>query len=113
VFFPRTRGEGFPVAILEGMAAGLPVVANDVRGIYEMIAAPELGWIVPPDSLEGFTAALRTVLRLPDRGKAVGERGRRSVYRRFDSATVRRKLEALYRGLCGPAATTRGRSAPA
>ncbi len=113
VFFLPTRAEGFPVAVLEAMAAGLPVVASDVSGIHEMIAAPELGWRVPPDSLEGFTAALRTVLRLPDRGKAVGERGRRSVYRRFDSATVRRKLEALYRGLCGPAATTRGRTAPA
>src|SRR5207247_4545374 len=97
---------------LEAMAAGLPVVASDVSGIHEMIAAPELGWRVPPDSLEGFTAALRTVLRLPDRGKAVGERGRRSVYRRFDSATVRRKLEAPHRGLCAADRTTLGPTAP-
>ena len=99
VFLLPTRAEPFGIAVVEAMAAGVPVVASDVGGIREIVSSAELGWTVPPDSVGGFTDALRTVLRLPDRGRAVGDRGRRSLYGRFDADTIRRKLEGLYRSL--------------
>lgn len=67
VFCLPSRSDNQPVAIIEAMLAGLPVVSTDVGGIPEMIQAAGAGEVVPPESIEALAAALRRQLTLGDR----------------------------------------------
>ncbi len=62
VFLMPSLWEGFPLAILEAMLAGTPVVASDVCGIPEAIVAGEHGLLVPPGDVDALAAALRSML---------------------------------------------------
>jgi glycosyltransferase involved in cell wall biosynthesis len=54
---PSTR-EGLPFALLEAMACGCPGIAMDVGGVSEVIAGPELGWLVPAGDEDRFHEAM-------------------------------------------------------
>ncbi|HEU0054743.1 MAG TPA: glycosyltransferase [Longimicrobium sp.] len=65
VFALPSRAEGMSVAMLEAMAAERPVIAADVGGVWEALAArdgrPAAGWIVPREDSVALAAALREV----------------------------------------------------
>lgn len=80
--------EGFPLAILEAMAAGLPVVTTDVSGNREALEKnPEIGesgLLVPPRDAGALADALAELIRDPALRRAMGEAGRRRVATEFD-----------------------------
>ena len=49
--------DGIPVALMEAMAAGLPVITTDISGIGELVDE-QVGWLVPPDDPQALTVAL-------------------------------------------------------
>jgi len=67
--------EGLPMALLEGMAASVPVVATAVGGIPTLLAG-DAGIAVAPEDPDLFTAALDALAADPTRRRALGERGR-------------------------------------
>ena len=99
IFFLPTRAEPFGIVIIEAMAAGVPVVASRVGGIPEIIKSDDNGRIVDPILPEAFAAAISEILQMPDGGRGLGERGRRSLSGRFDRPTTCARLEAIYDGL--------------
>lgn len=76
VFVLATHAEGLPIAILEAMRAGLPIVASDVGAVGEAISG--VGTLVPPASPAALADALRTLLLDPalrvERGAAARAR---------------------------------------
>jgi glycosyltransferase involved in cell wall biosynthesis len=58
--------DGLPVAILEAMASGAPIVASDIAGIGEAVADGENGYLTKPGDVEGLSAAIAQVLSLGD-----------------------------------------------
>lgn len=54
--------EGLPVAVMEAMACGLPIVASDIRGNSDLIEPGKGGWLVQPDDVDGFAAAIRGIM---------------------------------------------------
>jgi len=54
--------EGFSNAIVESLAAGVPVVATDVGGNREAVESGKNGFLVPPDDTEALARALKTIL---------------------------------------------------
>ena len=93
--------EGISNAILEGMAARLPVVATAVGGSPELVRDGVTGHLVPPGAPAPLARTLVELLARPQRRKRMGERGRRVVEREFGVDQMRRSYDALYEDLTG------------
>lgn len=73
---PDGDSDGLPVALLEAMAAGLPVVSTPVAGIPEVVDA-SVGWLIPVNDVSALVLALHAAASLPERirrGTAARER---------------------------------------
>jgi glycosyltransferase involved in cell wall biosynthesis len=88
--------EGFPNAVLEAMAAGLPVVATDIPGTNEVVQDGITGYLVPVDDPKAFAAKLVILAAEPTRRLAFGTAGRQAVIERFSLGHVARQFETLY-----------------
>ena len=71
--------EGLPMAILEAMAFGLPIVATPVGGIPDIVSDRENGLLVVPGDVEATAAALGRLAAEPDRRAAMGDAARERV----------------------------------
>jgi glycosyltransferase involved in cell wall biosynthesis len=87
--------DGIPVAMIEAMAAGLPVVTTPVSGIPELVDE-EVGWLVPPDDPDALLAALRAALDDPAEARRRGEAGAARVRARgYTAETARAAMRAV------------------
>jgi glycosyltransferase involved in cell wall biosynthesis len=93
--------EGLGVAVIEALAAGLPVVASRVGGIPELITDQETGLLVPPQDPPALAAALCRLLDDPLTARALGQTGQSRVRARFDMAVMTQANETLYYDLLG------------
>lgn len=96
-----SQSEGFSNAILEYMAAGLPVVATDVGGNAEAIEDGVSGYLVEERSAEAFARPIVELLRDGARREQMGRRGLERCRERFEMGGAVRRLEDYYQGLCG------------
>jgi glycosyltransferase involved in cell wall biosynthesis len=94
-----SRSEGFCNALLEAMACGVPSVVTRVGGNPEAINDGENGFLVPVENDEAAAERLLTLLRDPERGAQIGDRGRNSVLTRFSAEAMIQKLIGVYRDL--------------
>jgi glycosyltransferase involved in cell wall biosynthesis len=78
-----SKAEGFANAILEYMAAGLPVVATDVGGAREAITEGETGYVVASGDDGKMAERIIELLSAPGRARAMGERGKLIVVEKF------------------------------
>lgn len=79
----QTHLEGFPRAVLEGMAYGLPVVATDIGGSREVFEDGVSGVLVRRMGAEPIVAALEPLVRDPSLRAVMGHAGRERVARQF------------------------------
>ena len=96
-----SESEGFSNAILEYMAAGLPVVATDVGGNAEAIEDGVTGYLVRERTPEAFAQPIVKLLRDERRREEIGRRGLERCRERFEIGGAVRRLEEYYGGLCG------------
>lgn len=88
--------EGLPLALLEAMAAGKPIVASGVGGIPEAITDSVSGRLVPPAQAEPLEQALRELLDDPALARRLGQAAQ-IASRRFSAQACGERFSALYR----------------
>ena len=88
--------EGLPNAIMEYMAAGLPVVATDVGGNSELVTDGETGYLVRVRTAEAFAAPVIRLLQEEGLRSAMGQRGLERARAEFDLAAAVERLEKFY-----------------
>jgi glycosyltransferase involved in cell wall biosynthesis len=91
--------EGFSNAVLESMAAGLPVVATDVGGNAEAVVAGVTGLIVPVGDRAAMADALVRIAGNREWAAKLGAAGKERVRTLFSHEACVDKYEALYEGL--------------
>ncbi|GJL54485.1 MAG: glycosyl transferase [Nitrospirales bacterium] len=91
--------EGFSNSILEGMAAGLPMVVTDVGGNAEAVIDGETGIIVPPKCPEKLGRAILTLVKDPGKRRCMGAAGRVRVQQLFSVRACVAEYEKLYEEL--------------
>ncbi|HEU5089810.1 MAG TPA: glycosyltransferase, partial [Roseiflexaceae bacterium] len=94
--FP-SRYEGFGLPVLEGMAAGTPVISTRIPVIDELIDDGENGILVPYDDATALAGAILDVLTSPELRARLVAGGRRALAERFDPAQLCQQVVALYR----------------
>ncbi len=92
-----SRIEGLSLALLEGMALGLPVVASRAGGNPDLIRSGETGLLVPPLDARAWAAALGRMVGDPAFAAQAGRAGRDFVRREHSLDRVVERTEAVYR----------------
>jgi glycosyltransferase involved in cell wall biosynthesis len=85
VYLQPSKAEGLPCAVVEAMAMRRPVVATDVPGNRDAVAAGTTGWLIPPGSPETWAAALIEAASDSPRAVAFGIAGRERAEALFDA----------------------------
>ncbi len=89
--------EGLSNAVIEGMAAGLPMVVTDAGGNAELVRDGERGLVVPVGDPAALAQGLLRVISDPERARAFGEAGRRFVEEEITVERMVAEHERLYR----------------
>lgn len=96
---PTRHGEGCPVAILEAMAAGLPIITTGVGGIPDVVTSGKHGMVLDKDTPDAIARALIDMLRDMDHWRLIGQANRKEAWRKYEARVVSAKLESIYRAL--------------
>jgi glycosyltransferase involved in cell wall biosynthesis len=94
-----SRSEGLPNAVLEYMAAGLPVVVSRVGGSEELVEDGVTGLLVSAEDSAALSAAFLRYLRNPEEAKQMAQSGREFVTRNFSFDRLVREVDELYTAL--------------
>ncbi len=96
IFTLPSLWEGLPIALLEAMAAGLPVVATRVEGVDEVIVDGENGLLLPPADPESLKIALLRLLAQSDLRVNLGMAGKTLVQGSFSLDQMGKRYEDLF-----------------
>lgn len=96
VLLPSRVHENFPLAILESMAAGSPVIASDVGGVSEIVDDRVNGLLVNPADLHGWVEAIMRLAYDKELRLSMARAARSTVEQRFGLSEHYRRMMLLY-----------------
>lgn len=96
VVTPQGDRDGIPVALMEAMACGTPVVSTRVSGIPELIEHGVGGLLAEPGDARELARCIEGVLASPGRAQQMARAAREKIERDFDVSTEARKLHASF-----------------
>jgi glycosyltransferase involved in cell wall biosynthesis len=91
-----SRNEGTPVALIEAMVAGVPVVATDVGGVGDLIVHGQTGWLIPPGDPPALARAIQALLADPVLRGRLAAAARPVALGRHDAKGLIQRMEALF-----------------
>jgi glycosyltransferase involved in cell wall biosynthesis len=83
IFVLPSRAEGLPMALLEAMAAGKPIIATAVGGVPEALEHGKEALLVPPENPRALMGAIKMLLSNPEQAQHLGEAARQKARERF------------------------------
>jgi glycosyltransferase involved in cell wall biosynthesis len=96
IFVLPSRSEGFSNAIVEAMAASLPVVATNVGGNAEAVTDGVSGLIVPPEDPTALAAAITRLLSEPGKAQEMGAAGKKLASEKFTTDAMMHQITLAY-----------------
>jgi glycosyltransferase involved in cell wall biosynthesis len=94
-------GTGITGTIREAMAMEKPVIATDCGGNGELVASPDVGWLIPARKVDALASAIREVIEQRERAARVARAARDRVVNGFSKEIRITNLERLYGGILG------------
>jgi glycosyltransferase involved in cell wall biosynthesis len=94
-----SKNEGSPVALIEAMGAGRPVVSTCVGGVPDVVTDGVTGLLVPHGDAEGLAASIVRLLREPETAARLSQRAREIIEARYAAPILLRNMDQLYSSL--------------
>lgn len=98
LFLFASLQEGLPVAIMEAMACGLPIIASNIRGNADLIDAGKGGYLVEPTDIDGFIEAIKKALDVSEDWSEM-ERYNLEKIKMYSIDNVVKQMSVLYKNL--------------
>lgn len=92
----NSRSEAFPLVALEGMTAGVPVLATAVGGLPELITHEKNGWLVPFGDEDKLVEGIASLLERRELSSGIATGARQHVSRSFPSHKFISRIESIY-----------------
>ena len=102
-----SRYENFPMAVVEGLAYGCPLVGAAAGGITEMIEHDKNGLLFQPEDVDELCARISAILDDPHLARRLAEAARQTYEEQYDPVSVAAETLDLYRSLPGCAQLAR------
>jgi len=99
LFVLPSLNEGLPLAAMEAMLAGVPIVATDAGGTGEVVRDGITGLLVPPGEPRALADAIRALLDAPERARRLAVAGRSLIEREHSAAAMVAATSRLYEAL--------------
>lgn len=96
------HSDGTPMALLEGMACGVPLVVSSVPSVLEWIEAGRNGLVVPAGDSDGLFQAMKRLLNENSLAREMVVHNLRIVEQRASQNVSMQKAHSIYRGTCSP-----------
>lgn len=97
--FPSLQ-EGLPVAVMEAMASGLPIVASKIRGNEDLISNNQGGFLVKPKDSEQVAKAIEKMIQNPKKRGKMEERNLENIAK-YGQETVLQKMDEFFNEIVG------------
>lgn len=103
IFLFTSYQEGLPVSVMQAMAAGLPIIASDIRGNRDLLGAGEdtlsSDYLIDVNDTNTFTKKLDYLLEKPDIRNSLGSENTKRCRDNFDISIVHKEMLAIYKEL--------------
>lgn len=91
--------EASPIALLEAMAVGLPIISTDIPAIREMIVSGKEGVLVPPADSKSIAGAVKDLICNSQKRLILGKNAQKKTVKQFSIEAVAEKYEFIYEKL--------------
>lgn len=95
VVVSSSNSEAMPLALMEAMACGLPIVATRVGGVPDLVEHGETGWLVGPGEFDDLAGRCGELVADAAMRRRMGERARQRVVERFDLSDCVERMDQL------------------
>lgn len=99
LFVLSSLSEGLPLAVLEAMAAGKPVVVTNTGGTSEIVQDGDTGFLVPPGDANALAERMCQILESPTKANDMGLHARERIEREFTIPHMIQRYEQLYESI--------------
>lgn len=89
--------EGLPMAVLEAMSSGVPVLASRLEGIFSVLSDENEGLLAQPGDVADFSRQLRRLKESPELGGQLAQAARTKALNQFSASVTARRIESIYR----------------
>lgn len=99
IFLSTSRSEGLPLAAIQAMAAGLPLIATRCGGYAELVTDHENGRLIEVGNVDALSSTIQDLTRNPRLAENLGRAARQHVQQTFDSRIMLEKYQQIYESI--------------